>query len=587
MLWWLTQQTLMVAALAGLSAGLCRLRRVSPAMRHALWLLVLVKFMTPPLVSWPWSPHPSAPGKRAEPPAALRQPIPDGPLEVRTPVPDPVRAAEKPHAGSAPAQPILSEVVPPQPHGRQDATPFEPDTPGRVTTAFAPTVPGPGQAEPGEPAGGVPAWLGPAALSLWLAGSTLVGSLHVVRALRFRRRLAEARPAPSWLACELEAWAARLGVRAPPAFVLAGIGSPLVWSLGRPALYWPASLVSSLPDRCREAVLVHELAHLRRRDHWVGWLQVLAACLWWWHPLFWYVRRRLRASAELACDAWVLWALPQARRAYAEALIEVSERVSGPAAPVPALGIGGGRQDFERRLTMIMRETVACRVSRGGLLALGALALIALPAWSLGQDKKSDDQPKQQKTLGQDKKADTQPGQQQGADQDKGVDQGKPLISPGEDTIGTAPVGDRDRRLAAVERQLQALLKEVQSLRGGSADRGRSADYLNVKRGQAVLEADDVALNDARDLSGSKRAGGRGGVQVITLTRARYQLPQSRATALSAFLREHCKVDMLDLKIGPNEITVTATPEAQKAIGQLIGIMRQDEVQTPDNLKVK
>jgi beta-lactamase regulating signal transducer with metallopeptidase domain len=579
MLWWLTQQTLMVAVVAGLAAGLCRLRRLSPATRHALWLLVLVKFMTPPLVSWPWSPPRLVPDTRAGLAPAPAQPMPERPAKVPAPEPEPLRSGEQFTVARAPARPTVSEVAPPQPRGAREVVAFEPDTPERLTTPAAPQAPEPTQVEPEEGAGGVAAWLAPAALSLWFAGSLLVGILYVVRVARFRRRLAEARPAPRWLVCELEAWAARVGVRAPAAFVLPGIGTPLVWGLGRPALFWPAALLNGLPDRCREAVLVHELAHLRRRDHWVGWLQMLAACVWWWHPLFWYVRRRLRTSAELACDAWVLWALPQARRAYAEALIEVCERVSRPAAPVPALGMGGSRRDFERRLTMIMRETVARRVSRCGLVALAALALVVLPAWSLGQDK-AGSQAGQQRASGQDQ-AGHQASQQRASGQDSVLDpsQGKRVVHPSEDKVEAASAAGRDRRLEAVERQLQALLKEVQSLRGGAADQARSADYVRVKRGHTLLEADGEVLIERKDRFGNNEAGGQGGVRVITLTQAKYQLPQSRATALREFLREHCKVDMLDLKVGKNDITVTTTPEAQKAIGALIGMMRQDERQ--------
>src|SRR5205823_5546314 len=134
-----------------------------------------------------------------------------------------------------------------------------------------------------------------------------------------------------------------------------GAGSPLLWSLGRPKLIWPAALIDSLPHDSRRSVVAHELAHLRRRDHWVGWLLLVAECLLWWNPLFWWVRRQVRQNAELACDAWVVATLPDDRRAYAEALLEVSRLVSTGAAPVPALGMSRGPlRAFAERLTMIM-----------------------------------------------------------------------------------------------------------------------------------------------------------------------------------------------------------------------------------------
>jgi hypothetical protein len=135
----------------------------------------------------------------------------------------------------------------------------------------------------------------------------------------------------------------------------------------------------------RRAVLVHELAHLRRRDHLVRWLELAATVVHWWNPLFWLVRRQLRAHAELACDAWVTGILPDARRPYAEALLEVCARSSHAAAPSAAVGIGGEGRDFQRRLTMIMRDRAQCRLAAEAKLFVVLLALAALPAWTLGQ----------------------------------------------------------------------------------------------------------------------------------------------------------------------------------------------------------
>src|SRR5262249_41576394 len=56
MLWWLVQNAVLAALLAGIVALICRLTRLRPAVRHALWLLVLIKLVTPPLVHWPWPP---------------------------------------------------------------------------------------------------------------------------------------------------------------------------------------------------------------------------------------------------------------------------------------------------------------------------------------------------------------------------------------------------------------------------------------------------------------------------------------------------------------------------------------------------
>src|SRR5260370_41859596 len=55
MLGWLIQNSLVAGVMAGVVAAVCRFARPSPAVRHALWLVVLIKLIAPPLVYWPWS----------------------------------------------------------------------------------------------------------------------------------------------------------------------------------------------------------------------------------------------------------------------------------------------------------------------------------------------------------------------------------------------------------------------------------------------------------------------------------------------------------------------------------------------------
>jgi beta-lactamase regulating signal transducer with metallopeptidase domain len=225
-------------------------------------------------------------------------------------------------------------------------------------------------------------------LSLWAAGAVVVGGRYVLRTVRFGRYARSGKAASASLERQVMELATRLGMRAPLVRVLPDLVSPVVWCLWRPVLLWPKGLQDRLSAEGRQAVLVHELAHLRRRDHWVRWLELAAAVIHWWNPLFWLVRRQLRFHAELACDAWVTGTLPDARRAYAEALLEVCARSTRAAAPSPAVGVGGdGRRDFERRLTMIMSEKAPCRLAAGARMFVVLLAMAALPAWTLGQAK--------------------------------------------------------------------------------------------------------------------------------------------------------------------------------------------------------
>src|SRR5260370_6472326 len=127
------------------------------------------------------------------------------------------------------------------------------------------------------------------AVRVMLIGMAAVALLETIRVVRLRRLAAKGAPASHTLSAEVGRVAAALGVKPPTVRVLPDIASPFVCGLGRPLLLWPAALCDSLSSHCQRGVIVHELAHLRRRDHWVAWLRARAGCVWWWDPRFWIV----------------------------------------------------------------------------------------------------------------------------------------------------------------------------------------------------------------------------------------------------------------------------------------------------------
>ncbi len=152
----------------------------------------------------------------------------------------------------------------------------------------------------------------------------------------------------------------------------------------------PARLWSNLGDDERTSLLLHELAHLRRRDHWVRWGELAIAGLYWWHPAVWWIRRALREAEEQCCDAWVVWAMPRGARTYATALLAAIEFVSGiptvpPAAASATLG-NGHVSSLKRRLRMIVKARTPKGLSWAGRLAVAGLSALLLPlAPSWGQ----------------------------------------------------------------------------------------------------------------------------------------------------------------------------------------------------------
>jgi beta-lactamase regulating signal transducer with metallopeptidase domain len=501
---WLLLHTAAVLVLALVALAVGGWRRAGPAARHALWLVVLAKLLTPPLVSWPW----------ALPAPALSLP-----------------AAPSPARAGPPPAPLPPADVPVSVRGE-----------GPAAEAVAP----PRRAAPlrwGE-------WLTAAALLAWLGGGLVVAGRQLRDARRVLRLVRQGRPAPPGLAALVRELAEGLGVRPPDVVALPGLASPLVWGLGRPRLLWPEGLEGRLGAAGRRAVLLHELAHLRRRDHWVGWALLAGACVWWWHPLYRLARRRLGREAELACDAWVVAALPEARRAYAEALIEVCQSRPREAA-APALGAAGSARDLERRLLMVMRGEAPCRPSRRVLLGVGVLAMLALPAWTLGQQAKPPAQPDKNKPA-----PPSHGALYADVDNDGVVD----LF-----IVNLNEVTDRDKKLQQVEEQLKALLKEVQALR--APDRVNINRFIDVNR-----TGNFYAHNETFPPAKPARAAPAPGE--VNLTRTTYALPAAKAEALAKFLQQHVKAQVLETKAEGDSLTVTTTPEVQRAIGGFVALVQ-------------
>jgi beta-lactamase regulating signal transducer with metallopeptidase domain/chaperonin cofactor prefoldin len=223
----------------------------------------------------------------------------------------------------------------------------------------------------------------------WLAGIFLAAAWQVVRLVRFRARLGGAATADAATRRLVQLAANELGLaHAPRIGMIAARVSPMVWCLGRPCLLLPTELWSQLDDVGRRAVVLHELAHLRRRDHWVRRMETLVGAAYWWHPLVWCIRSRLNEEADLCCDQWVTSLLPSGRATYARALLETKRFVGVGAGEMPAVAIGavsGRFTRFSRRLTMIMTDTHTPRRSMSGLVLVMGLMIsgwLATPALS-------------------------------------------------------------------------------------------------------------------------------------------------------------------------------------------------------------
>jgi len=321
----------LVLAVAAAAVGLWGRR---PALTHLLWVLVLVKLVTPPLVRVP----------------------------LAWPAPPPVAAEDAEEPAGVPVRMVLV--------GGGAAFEAAPEPPEAAAEPPAPFAWG--------------YWPG----AVWLAGMLGWYGLAWRRSAEFSRLLKLGLPAGPDLVQRVARLAALLGVRAPRVVLLPGRLPPLVWGAHDPVLALPEGIEARTAGAGLDTLVMHELAHVRRGDPWVRWLEASALGAWWWCPLAWYASRELREAEEQCCDAWVVRVLPGEKKAYAAALIDVLDFLAGaPSPPLMASGLGPVA-DLKRRLTMILRGVTPARMGRPASLAVLALAAVVLPlvpALSSGQ----------------------------------------------------------------------------------------------------------------------------------------------------------------------------------------------------------
>ncbi len=155
----------------------------------------------------------------------------------------------------------------------------------------------------------------------------------------------------------------------------------------------PRELIDRLHGEDLDSVLAHELAHHRRGDVWMNWVEAALLSLWWFHPVIWLVRRALRQTCEDCCDDVVIGLRMASQDSYCQTLLTVAAQQSGrrpvslrPAAsPLPTATVvpymAAARHTLARRLRRIMDGSLerSRRLSWLGLAAILALMCLLLP----------------------------------------------------------------------------------------------------------------------------------------------------------------------------------------------------------------
>ncbi len=207
---------------------------------------------------------------------------------------------------------------------------------------------------------------GGAALFAWLLGCVAFGAACLWRWRGMRREwLGEAsEPVPDALAASCREAAVRLGLKRPPEVrVGRSVAGPAVVGFVRPLVVLPARLVGTSSCEEIEHVLLHEFAHIKRRDPLLQLFGLIAQIVFWFHPCVWLARRRLSELAEHCCDQAVAAALGGATAGYRRTLLRAARPMLAPRAfGSRAFGSLGF---FRRRSQLLVRIERLDRLERG------------------------------------------------------------------------------------------------------------------------------------------------------------------------------------------------------------------------------
>lgn len=342
---WLWRSTWQSAALAGVVLAIQFVlgSRLSPASRHAMWLMVLLRLAVPPLFVWPIFP------------SAAMMPFTDPAASL----PAEVSGAVRVRVETYPLTTTSSDAAAPS-----------------VSTAITPPAGGPGGARIA-----LFAWAGVACgLIVWILFQ------HVRFALLLRKERVELR-------ADQQAVIDRVRQTLPRHVRLRLTGrlsTPAVFGVLRPTVLLPIDCVETLTDDRLRMVLLHEVTHVRRLDPQIEFLSRLIGAVHWFNPIAWLTIRRLRQERESACDEAVLCQTPAAARAsYGHLLLGFAQVRSGVARPALRMATSG-RHLRLRIINISAFEPSDKRLAHrlfAGTLVLGLAALAVTDARS--QEAKS------------------------------------------------------------------------------------------------------------------------------------------------------------------------------------------------------
>ena len=308
---------LMVLALRGLLKG-----RISPGLRYALWLLVLLRLLLPFQISR------SVLSVSANLPEAVT-----GITAYRAPVMD------YDQAYAQVAEEYAGRGVDPEKLTGSARDTLERKVQEKMVTEYS---------------------LGQVLAVLWLAGSAVTAAWLLAVNLRFARRLGRSRRAVPVSGCPV------------PVYVSGAVEGPCLFGVWKPAIYLPAD--APWDERAMDHIQAHEQTHYRHGDHIWSALRCVCLAIHWYDPLVWVCAALSRRDGELACDAAAIRALGEERRAeYGRTLIAMTCRHAAPGLAATTMNDSPGT--LRERIALIARQPRTAAITMAAVLLAAVLAV--------------------------------------------------------------------------------------------------------------------------------------------------------------------------------------------------------------------
>jgi bla regulator protein blaR1 len=229
-------------------------------------------------------------------------------------------------------------------------------------------------------------WWASLAIVGWMVGLVVLGGRLARDWWRLRVVISDATDERA-LEGRVRALAARLGMKRMPGILeSSAVATPLAGGWRLPVIVLPAGMTTVLPDDELSAVLLHELAHIRRHDYAINILQRCAEALLWLHPAVWIISRMARMEREHRCDEEAVRA-SGAPISLARALVALEERLAAP-----ALALGGSGGELRSRVLRILQRNAespprARMAPIATVLTVAVTGMIAASAAMAGSDR--------------------------------------------------------------------------------------------------------------------------------------------------------------------------------------------------------